>query len=429
MAEPAAASVAGGASGAGGWQIAAWGVDHHRTPVEIRERLAVDADAAVGLARALVSVPGVGESVVLSTCNRLECYVGGSVERARVAAAVADFQGLDPALVEAHSYWHAGPSCVRHLFRVVGGLESLVLGEDQIVRQVKDAYERSRAQRLAGSALNPLFQRALSVGKEVRSDTDIGKHKLSVASVAVDLARHVHGDLGAARLLVLGAGEVAELAVRYLLEHGVRHLGIVNRNQERALAIAESAHVFPWSELAEALATHDIVVSSTAAPHHVVSEADVRAALKRRRRPLLFIDLAVPRDIDPKVAQIADVYLYNIDHLESVVASNRQLRVEEFAAAEAVVESSVAGYLAEERPDQDALFAHVSRYFADIVAAEEARLAAKLGVVAQRGDLRYGLERVANKLQHQVLAYLREHPGDAVAEGAVRRMLGLDPPP
>jgi glutamyl-tRNA reductase len=408
--------------------VAVWGVDHHRTPVAVRERLAVSGSELAALSRTLAALPGASEAVVLSTCNRLECYVGGAVDAARVAAAVAEFRGVEAGLGQTHGYWREGEACVRHLFRVVSGLESLVLGEHEIARQLKDAYESARAAGAAGSALNLLFQRALAVGKEVRTDTGIGRHKLSVASVAVDLARHVHGDLAQARLLVLGAGEVAELCVRHLLEQGVRRIGIVNRSQERAIALAElaQARTYPWSELGEALAEHDIVVASTAAPHAVVAEADVRAALRRRRRPLLLIDLAVPRDIDPEVGRIADVYLYNIDHLESVVAANRQLRAEEVAAAAAVIDANVAAFAAENQPGQNALLAQVAAYFRDIVAAEEARLAAKLGITeANRGELRYGLERVANKLQHRLLAWLREHPGEAMTERVVREILDL----
>ncbi len=418
-----------------------WGVDHHRTPVAVRERLAVARERAAALGAALTAIPGCSEAVVLSTCNRLEVCLAGDVERAAVAAAVAAFQGLDAAAVARESYFHAGPAAVRHLFRVVAGMESLVVGEDQIVRQVKDAYEDARAAGLAAAGLNPLFQRALAVGKEVRSTTAIGKHKLSVASVAVDLARHIHGDLSAARLLVLGAGEIAELAVRYLVGHGVRQLGIVNRSRERAEALAKGiggddpaapavqVRFFEWGELSGALAAHDIVVASTAASHAVVSAADVRAARRRARAPLLFIDLAVPRDIDPDVAGLADVYLYNIDHLEQVVAANHRLRGDELAAAAAVVEAQVTAFLDEARPGRNALLAAVAGRFQDLVAAEDARLAARLAHLSlgndERAELRYALDRLANKMQHQAMAFLRAHPDDPRAAELVRELLGL----
>ena len=311
------------------------GVDHHRTPVAVRERLAVPETALRGLLSTLSTLPGASEAVVLSTCNRLECYLAGSPDHAQVLRALAEHQGIDAAVVEANAYWLRGGAGVRHLFRVVSGLESLVIGEYQIVHQVKQAYDAAHNGRFTSGVLNPLFQRALGVGKEVRNQTAIGKHKLSVASVAVDLAKHIYGELDHARLLIVGAGEIAELAVKYLVAAGVREMSIVNRSEDRAQALATElrsgdfrADVLPWSMLGDALTQHDIVVASTAAPHAVINVDEVKQAMRKRRQPLMLIDLAVPRDVEPAVAQIADVYLYNIDHLESVVAANHQLRVE-----------------------------------------------------------------------------------------------------
>ncbi len=238
----------------------------------------------------------------------------------------------------------------------------------------------------------------------------------------------------AARLLLIGAGETAELTVRYLREQGVRAIGVINRGQERAARLAEAAdaRVYAWGELVAAISAHDIVVSSTSAPSLVVSAQDVRAAQRQRRgrAALLFVDLAVPRDIDPAVGALADAYLYNIDHLESVVAANRQLRQEEVAAADALVDAAVAAHReALAGSAQNALLARIATYFQQVVAAEEARLAGKLGIDAddqrRRADLRYGLERVAGKLSHQLMAYLRAHPGDPAAEAQVRAVLGL----
>ncbi len=420
--------------GAPSTQLVAWGIDHHRTPVEIRERLACTGDEAQVLARRLCALPGVAEAVVLSTCNRLECYLGGAAEDAVITSAICELRGIDPQLLAGRIYVRRADEGVRHLFRVAGGLESLVVGEDQVVHQVKDAYEAARAASLAGPVLHPLFQRALSIAKEVRTQTAVGRHKLSVASVAVDLARHVHGDLASARLLLIGAGETAELTVKYLREQGVRAIGVINRSQERAARLAEiaEARMFPWSELVAAIACHDIVVSSTSARGVVVWALVVRAAqrLRRGRAALLFVDLAVPRDIDPAVGALADAYLYNIDHLESVVAANRELRQEEVAAAAALVDTAVAAHReAVAGSAQNELLSRIAAYFQEVVATEEARLAGKLGIGAddqrRRADLRYGLERVAGKLSHQPLAYLRAHPGDPAAEAQVRALLGL----
>jgi glutamyl-tRNA reductase len=409
--------------------LAAWGIDHHRTPVEIRERLAVRDEEAQALAREFAQLPGVAEAVVLSTCNRLECYLSGDVTDAVITGAIAQSRSIAPQLLQAHRYFHQGRGCVRHLFRVVSGLESLILGEDQIVHQVKDAYEAAHRAHLVGANLHPLFQRALGVGKEVRTETALGRHKLSVASVAVDLARHVHGDLSNARLLVIGAGEIAELTMRYLQEQGVRRISVVNRSHERALALAApyQATVYPWEHLVEALCEHDTIISSTSASHVVVTESDIRLARRRHRGPLLVIDLAVPRDIDPQVGSLADVFLYNIDHLESVVAANRELRTEEIMAAAAVVDANVSAYCTAANPQQHQLARQVASYFRDVVAAEEARLAGKLELATdpRRAELRYGLERVANKLQHQVLAWIRAHPGEPGAEALIRELLAL----
>jgi glutamyl-tRNA reductase len=406
------------------------GLDHHRTPVAVRERLALPPErvpAVIGELRARV---GAGEAVVLSTCNRLECYLTGPHEPAGTAAILAGLGGLSVEAVLDHAYIHRGTESVRHLFRVASGLESLVIGEEQIIAQVKQAYETAHASGWTGTLLNPLFQRALGVAKDVRTNTALAKHKLSVASVAVDLARQIHGDLARARLLILGAGEMAELAVRYLVDHGVRQISVVNRSQERALDLVghlAGAQVFPWTDLGKALAQADIVVASTAAPHAVVQVEDVRAAMHRRREPLVLIDLAVPRDIEPAVGELDDVYVYNIDHLEKVVGANRQLRLDEVQAAEARVEDHIRAYVALAKPDTAQLLTDVGRFFAGVVDAEAQRLSEKLHLEpATAGEVRYGIERAANKLTHRVHAYLRAHPGDPEAERMIRELLGLE---
>jgi glutamyl-tRNA reductase len=247
--------------------------------------------------------------------------------------------------------------------------------------------------------------------------------------VAVDLARQVHGDLATARLLVVGAGETAELAARYLAAAGVREITVVNRSPERAAALAASAggRAVAWDALAEELARHDVVVSSTAAPHPVISAGAVRAALRARRAPITFIDLAVPRDVEPAVAELDDAYLFNVDHLERVVAQNLGSRQSEVAAAEALVGEAVESWRRAGDAQQAEMLAEVARYFRDVVAAEEARLAARLPG-ADRAELRYGLERVGSKLIHPVLAWLKAHADDPQAQRTAAEILGLEPP-
>ncbi|MBN8525566.1 MAG: glutamyl-tRNA reductase [Planctomycetes bacterium] len=407
--------------------VTGWGIDHHRSPVGLRERVAVAAADPVALAAELRQLPGAGECVVVSTCNRLEIYLGGVVERRHIESALAGRAGVDAPELARHAYASDGEACATHLFRVAAGLESMVLGEAEIAGQVRRSYDAARGAGLCGAILHGLFQRAMACGKDVRTRTGLGDHKLSVASVAVDLARQVHGDLATARLLLVGAGETAELAARYLASAGVRTISVVNRSAERAAQLAEkvSGSALAWDRLADALVAHDVVVSSTAAPHPVIGVAMVRAALRQRRSPLTLIDLAVPRDVEPEVGQLDDAFLFNVDHLERVVAQNLGSRQGEVAAAEALVAEAVAAWKVAGDAAQAELMAQVARYFKDVVAAEEARLAAKLPGV-DRGELRYGLERVGSKLLHPVLAYLRNHADDALAQRAVAEMLGLD---
>jgi len=395
------------------------GVDHHRTPLAVRERLAVTPGSLPEVVGRLREGADASEVVLVSTCNRLECYCVGAVDERRLAALLAD---APPDSWLSSAYVHRGPEAVRHLFRVAAGLESLVLGEEQILGQVRSAYETARTAGWTGGLLNPLFQRALAVAKDVRTDTGIARHRTSIATVAVDLARQVHGDLAKARLLVLGAGEMAELTVRYLVDQGVRAITIVNRSQERAAALADQvqAKVRPWEDLAAAVAEADLVVASTAAPHAVITPPIVG----RRRRPLVLIDLAVPRDVDPAVAAIDDVYVYNIDHLEGVIAAHQRLRQEDVTAATALVEREVAGFLATARPEAATLGAAVAGFFDDLVTAEAERLHTRLGVTdaKQQAELRYALERVAGKLSHRLHAYAKAHPEDG--ERVLREIIG-----
>ncbi len=407
--------------------VTVWGVDHHRSPVGLRERLAVAGADAIALAAELRQIPGAGECTVVSTCNRLEIYLGGVIERGRLEAALAARAGVDAGELGQHGYVNDGAHCAHHLFRVTSGLESMILGEAEIVGQVRRAYDAARAAGLCGPLLHTLFQRALACGKDVRTRTGIGDHKLSVASVAVDLARQVHGDLAQARLLLVGAGETAELAARYLVTAGVRTITVVNRSPERAaqLATAVGGTALAWERLGEVLATHDVVVSSTAAPHPVITAAMVRTALKSRRAPLTLIDLAVPRDVEAGAAEIDDAFVFNVDHLERVVVQNLGNRQGEVAAAEALVSEAVEEWRRAVVPANAELMSQVARFFRDVIAAEEARLAAKLPGV-DRGELRYGLDRVGNKLLHPLLAWIKAHADDPQAQATIAEMLDLD---
>ncbi len=411
------------------------GIDHHRTPVEMRERLAVDPAALAGLLARLRACGGVGEAVVVSTCNRVEAWVAGRADAELVpllAEALCHERGITSDSLLATAYQRSGTAAVRHLFRVAASLESLVLGEDQILRQVKDAYAAANGSGSTARWLNPLFQRAIATGREVRAETGIGAHKLSIASVAVDLAKHVHGDLRTASLLVVGAGEMGELVTTYLAEAGVARISVVNRNRARAEAMAAAqggvATVHDWSALAERLADHDLVVTSTAAPHPIITVEMVRQAMRRRRSPLVLIDVAVPRDVAPEVGQLDDVFLSNVDHLQAMVAGNRERRQAEVAAAERLVEAAVTAFAGEFRPGHGGLMARIATWSDDVVEREHRRVASKLPEHL-RPEVRQALDRVAGKLQHRILVWLRSRPNDPEAERTVQELLGLDLPP
>ena len=309
------------------------GIDHHNAPVSVRERVAINPGTDLTEAvSSLAALPSIDEVMLLSTCNRFEAYWVGDADANDVLQAIAEERGCDLNDLTAHHTTHDAAGSVRHLFRVAGSLESLVVGEYQIVHQMRHAYETARVGGHAGAVLNRVCQRALATAKRVRSDTAIGRYRLSIASVAVDLARQIHGRLSKARLLVVGAGEMAELAVQHLIGEGVTSIDIVNRRTERALALADaqqegvSVTVHQWADLGDRLREADIVVSSTAAPHAVITHELAKRALRRRRSPLMLLDLAVPRDIESSIADLDDAYLYNVDHLEQVVASNQTLR-------------------------------------------------------------------------------------------------------
>lgn len=408
------------------------GIDHHRSPIALRERMAVGPADHDALLADVCAYPGVAEAVVLSTCNRCEFAIAGDCDIDAVLALLARRQGVLLEDLLGHCYRLRDRAAVRHLFRVVASLESMLIGEYQIMHQTRLAYESARRAGCTGPRLNPLFQRALAAGKEVRNATGIGRYKLSMASIAVDLAEHIHGRLDRTRLLVIGAGEMAELALRHFVEHGVAAVTLINRTHERALALTHDDTRVPvtvreWSELGAALGAHDIVVASTGATHAVITGEAARLALRRRRAAMMFIDLAVPRDVDSVVGDLDEAYLYNIDDLEQVVAANQQLRADEVDAAAELIDRRVADALRATDRDRGRLHRAVADRFEGLIAAEAERLQRSLDLdAAARDAVRAGLHRLAGKLRHPLMRYLRTHDDDPDAEAVVRELLDLD---
>ncbi|ADU51376.1 glutamyl-tRNA reductase [Thermaerobacter marianensis DSM 12885] len=323
------------------------GMNHRTAPVSLRERLAVGDEAAAAALKELAACPAVEEVVLLSTCNRVEVYAAaghhGQATR-HVRELLARWAGMEPGGLDPHLYVREDAGAARHLFRVAAGLDSMVLGESQILGQVRDAYHLAAEAGTCGKVLHGLFQQALAAGKRARTETAISQHAVSVSYVAVELARKVFGHLDGRPVLLVGAGETAELAARSLAEEGGCRLVVANRTVERGrqLAAAYGGRAIPLDRLADALVECDVVISSTGAGRPVVTAAMVREAMRRRRqRPLLLVDIAVPRDVEPAAGRLDGVFLYDIDDLQAVVEANLRLRREEAARVEAMLEDEV----------------------------------------------------------------------------------------
>jgi len=307
------------------------GLNHKTAPVDIRERLTFGPDVIVGALRTITEQTPVDEAVIVSTCNRTEVYCAH--EAHDVTAPVRDwlgrFHGIEPPLFAPHLYMHTDRDAVRHLFKVSSGLDSMVLGEPQILGQVKQAFQIACDGGSAGRMLGRLFQHTFSVAKQVRTDTAIGSSPVSVAFAAVSLARQIFSDLSKQTALLIGAGETVELAARHLHQHGIGRIIIANRTVERAhrLAAQFDGYAISLTELVNHLPEADIVVSSTASPLPVLGKGAVERALKaRRHRPMFMVDIAVPRDIEPEVGQLRDIYLYTVDDLQNVVDEGMRSR-------------------------------------------------------------------------------------------------------
>jgi glutamyl-tRNA reductase len=318
------------------------GLSHHQAPLEVRERVAfTDADLPAALTR-LRGLPGISESAIVSTCNRTEIMTVAvaDADESRLIDWWARERELPAALLQGYRYTHTDHGSVLHSLRVASGLDSMVIGEPQILGQMKQSYAAAGAAHTLGPVLSRMFQHAFAVAKLVRSHTQVGAHPVSVAYAAVQLARKIFGDFSEQTALIIGAGEFAELLAKHLRGQGVSRLIIANRSLDRAQRLARevSGYAITLDDLPTYLADADLLVSSTSARGLIIERAAVeRAIARRRRKPVFMIDLAVPRDIDPKVAELEDVYLYTIDDLRKVVAENLKLRGQEALQGEALV--------------------------------------------------------------------------------------------
>ena len=320
------------------------GVSHHTAPLPLRERLVVSPSETMAAAERILEAARAREVVLLSTCNRTEVYVVEGDADA-VPAIWNDFSAILGEDVSPFGYVRRDRDAVVHLYRVTAGIDSMILGESQIHGQVRDAWERSRG--AAGAVLNRLFQSALMVGGRVRSETSIGRGAASTSSAAVQLASKIFGSLSGRHAMVLGAGEMAELALECLVNEGVRTAIVANRTHERAeeLAARYEAQALHYDECWSSLADVDLLICSTAAPHAIVGVEQIAGSLKARGdRPLCILDIAVPRDVEPAVGALSNVFLYDVDDLRTVATANIERRREELPAAELVIAPEVEKY-------------------------------------------------------------------------------------
>ena len=324
------------------------GLNHRTAPIEVRERIVFDAERLPVALASLRALPGVQEALIVSTCNRTEIYCVGGDGADPFGAWLTAQSGGSPAIAGC-LYRIEGPDAVRHVFSVAAGLDSLILGEPQILGQLKDSYRAAQKAGTSGVLLNRLFQTTFSVAKRVRSETAIGASAVSVASAGIQLARRVFAGFERHTALLVGAGEMIELSARHLHAQKIGRMIIANRSANRAERLAEGlkASAISLDALAEHLPAADIVVSSTAKPGFVIGfEAVTKALEERRHRPMFMLDLAVPRDVDPRVGALEDVYLYSIDDLRQVVDENVKARQEEAAVARRIIDADVAEFMA-----------------------------------------------------------------------------------
>ena len=326
------------------------GVSHRTAPVDVRERLDFSSRSVGDAVEALAARPSAAESVVVSTCNRSEIYVASdspAKAREELVQFLAEYHQLPPETFLPHLFVKEDAAAVGHLFRVAAGLDSIVVGEPQILGQVKDAFQTAAERRAAGPLLTKLFHWSFNVGKRVRSETGIGEGAVSISFAAVALARKIFGKLEGRRVLVVGAGEISTLTAQHLRGQGVGDIVITSRTLANAesLATAVNGRALPWQQMTQALSAADIVITATGSQRPIITRAHLETSATRRRTgPLFIIDVAVPRDVDPAVSAIEQVFLYNVDDLQGVVTENLSRRASEIERAEAIVSDELTRF-------------------------------------------------------------------------------------
>lgn len=406
------------------------GLSHKSAPIEVRERVALKGDALKQALEELRAQDGVAEAFVVSTCNRVEVFVLADAE-----APARTFFTSRAAEAADHLYQKRGADAVRHLFRVSSSLDSMVLGEQQILGQVKEAYGLASAAQAAGGFMSRLCNRAFSTAKRVRTETDIGRGTISMSQVAVELVEKIFGDLKGRAIALVGAGKMGALSAKALSGLGADQILVTNRSPDRGRALAEQVGgtFRAWEQLDEVLVAANVVIVSTGAPHYVITREKIAAVMKgRRSRSLCVIDLAVPRNVDPACAELQNVYAYDVDDLQKVVDATQEARRGEALRAEAIVEAEVMAFT-KEREARAALpvLASLRRHAEAIARAEAERTLAAVGEKLDekgRHHVEAMAQAIVNKLLHGPTARLKEaaSSGDSALPGAAAELFGLD---
>ena len=417
-------------------ELLAIGVSHKTAPVEVRERLALPEQRAGEFLRDLRGTADVQEAVAISTCNRMELYlvVGDPVEAEGTALAMLASQaGIRPTAFASAIYSHRNCDAARHLYRVSAGLESMIVGENEIQGQVKRSYESALAKETVGPLTNKLFKAALATGKRVRSETAIAERRLSLPGVAVALAREQLGDLQGREVVIVGSGETSELTAKALADSGCHTVFVASRRRDRALSLARryGGRSVSFDELPHALERAGIVLAATASPHLLLEARELAEVMQARRgRPMLLIDLAVPRDIDSACAEIGGVSLYDIDDLQAVISRNRKVRQAEARKAEGIIEEEIQHFAAwmgslEVLPTLSALRAHATAIAEQVVRENAGRWESASPRDLERID---ALARaVVNRLLHDPTVRMKELRDDRVHArmALVRDLFGI----
>ncbi|MDW6001553.1 glutamyl-tRNA reductase [Vibrio mangrovi] len=414
--------------------LLAIGINHQTAPLELREKVAFGPDKLSEALSQLREQADVKGSVILSTCNRTEVYCEiKPTSKGRLIDWLSEFHQVNPQELKPSVYIHEEQAAIRHLMRVCCGLDSLVLGEPQILGQVKQAYSESKDLASVDAAIEKLFQKAFSVAKRVRTETDIGGNAVSVAYAACTLAKHIFESLADATVLLVGAGETIELVAKHLSSNGCQKMIVANRTRERAMGLADQfdAQVIRLQDIPDHLAKADIVISSTASPLPIIGKGMVEKAIKARRyQPMLLVDIAVPRDIEAEVSEIGDAYLYSVDDLQSIVDSNIEQRKVEAIQAEAIVSEESAAFMSWMRSLQ--AVDSIRDYRKSANDLREDLVNKSLQALASGGDP----EKVLQELSHKLTNKLIHAPTRALQQAAeqgepaklaiIRQSLGLD---